>query len=83
MNPATKEKMETIDEDCFGSPVVITGKKQLHQNCTDVRKLNESCIKKIGTPEEHRGEANTVGIKPQLQRDLKKPIHTEIQHQYN
>ena len=41
------ERLETIEEDCFVSPVVITVKKdKTVKIALDARKLNESCIKK-------------------------------------
>ena len=41
------ERLETIEEDCFVSPVVITVKKDKTVNIAlDARKLNESCVKK-------------------------------------
>ena len=41
------ERLETIEEDCFVSPVVITVKKdKTVKIALDARKLNESCVKK-------------------------------------
>ena len=42
------ERLETIEEDCFVSPVVITVKKDktLKKIALDAKKLNESCVKK-------------------------------------
>ena len=41
------ERLETIEEDCFVSPVVITVKKDKSVKIAlDTRKLNDSCIKK-------------------------------------
>ena len=41
------ERLETIEEDCFVSPVVITVKKDKSVKIAlDARKLNDSCIKK-------------------------------------
>ena len=41
------ERLETIEEDCFVSPVVITVKKdKTVKIALDARKLNDSCIKK-------------------------------------
>ena len=41
------ERLETIEEDCFVSPVVITVKKDKTVKITlYARKLNESCVKK-------------------------------------
>ena len=41
------ERLETIEEDCFVSPVVITVKKDKSvKTALDARKLNDSCIKK-------------------------------------
>ena len=41
------ERLETIAEDCFVSPVVITVKKdKTVKIALDARNLNESCIKK-------------------------------------
>ena len=41
------QRLETIEEDCFVSPVVITLKKdQTVKIALDARKLNNSCIKK-------------------------------------
>ena len=41
------KKLETIEEDCFVSPVVITVKKDKSvEMALDARKLNESCVKK-------------------------------------
>ena len=41
------ERLETIEEDCFVSPVVITVKKDKSvEIALDARKLNDSCIKK-------------------------------------
>ena len=40
------ERLETIEEDCFVSPVVITVKKDKSVKIAlDARKLNESCKK--------------------------------------
>ena len=44
------ERLETIEEDCFVSPVVVTVKKDKRvKNAFDARKLNDSCIKKDHT----------------------------------
>ena len=41
------ERLETIEEDCFVSPVVITVKKdKTVKIALDARKLNDSCVKK-------------------------------------
>ena len=41
------ERLETIEEDCFVSPVVITVKKdRTVKIALDARKLNDSCVKK-------------------------------------
>ena len=41
------ERLETIEEDCFVSPVVITVKKdKTVKTAQDARKLNDSCVKK-------------------------------------
>ena len=41
------ERLETTEEDCFVSPVVITVKKnKTVKIALDARKLNESCVKK-------------------------------------
>ena len=41
------ERLETIEEDCFVSPVVITVKKdKTVKIAPDARKLNDSCVKK-------------------------------------
>ena len=41
------ESLETIEEDCFVSPVVITVKKdKTVKIAIDARKLNDSCVKK-------------------------------------
>ena len=41
------ERLDTVEDDCFVSPVVITVKKdKTVKIALDVRKLNESCIKK-------------------------------------
>ena len=41
------ERLETIEEDCFVSPVVITVKKEKTVKIAlDARKLDESCVKK-------------------------------------
>ena len=41
------ERLETIEEDCFVSPVVITVKKdKTVKIALDARKLNENCIEK-------------------------------------
>ena len=42
------ERLETIEDDCFVSPVVITVEKdKTVKIALDARKLNESCVKKI------------------------------------
>ena len=41
------KRLETIEEDCFVSPVVILVKKDKSaKKALDARKLNESCVKK-------------------------------------
>ena len=41
------QRLETIEEDCFVSPIVITVKKdKTVKNALDARKLNDSCMKK-------------------------------------
>ena len=41
------ERLETVEEDCFASPVVITVKKdKTVKVALDARKLNGSCLKK-------------------------------------
>ena len=41
------ERLETIDEDCFVSPVVVTVKEDITVKIAmDARKLSESCVKR-------------------------------------
>ena len=55
-----RERLETIEEDCFVSPVVVTVKNvKTVKIAMDLRKLNESCVKKgphMPTMEELRNE---------------------------
>ena len=47
INSGHLQRLETIEEDCFVSPVVITVKKdKTVKIALDARKLNDSCIKK-------------------------------------
>ena len=61
-------RLETIEEDCFVSPVVIPVKKdKTVKIALDARKLNDSCIKKKTT---HAKYGRTT--KPNLLRTIKK-----------
>ena len=61
------ERLETIEEDCFVSPVVITVKKDKTVKVALVaRKLNESCVKKGRTCQTWKT------TKPNIHRTIKK-----------
>ena len=50
LKPGHLERLETIEEDCFVSPVVITVKKdKTVKTALGARKLNDSCVKKDRT----------------------------------
>ena len=71
------ESLETIEEDCFVSPVVITVKKDKKVKIAlDARKLNESCVKK--RPHEPNMEEFLNQIMAELSRNDHDPIWISV-----
>ena len=67
------ERLETIEEDCFVSPVVITVKKdKTVKIALDARKLNKSCIRE--TTHAKHGRIN----QPNLLRTIKERIRSDL-----
>ena len=46
MKSGRLERLETIEEDCFVSPVITVKKDKTVKIALDARKLNDSCVKK-------------------------------------
>ena len=66
------ERLETIEEDCFVSPVVLTVRKdKTVKIALDARKLNESCVKRPDMP-------NMKELLNQLSTELSRNDHDPI-----
>ena len=71
------ERLETIEEDCFVSPVVITVKKdKTVKIALDARKLNDSCVKK--RPHMPNMEELLNQISAELSRNNHDPIWMSV-----
>ena len=67
------EQLETVEEDCFVSPVVITVKKEKTVKiAVDARKLNDSCVKK------RPHKPNMEELLNQISAELSKNDHDPI-----
>ena len=71
------ERLETIEEDCFVSPVVITVKKdKTVKIALDARKLNDSCVKK--RPRMPNMEELLNQISAELSKNDREPIWISV-----
>ena len=71
------ERLETVEEDCFVSPVVITVKKdKTVKIALDARKLNDSCVKK--RPHMPNMEELLNQISPELSKNDHDPIWISV-----
>ena len=71
------ERLETIEDDCFVSPVVITVKKdKTVKIALDARKLNNSCVKK--RPHMPNMEELLNQISAELSRNNHDPIWISV-----